>query len=456
MKKSLIALAVAGLSFNAAAVNLSAANQAAIDASAQNYASEIIVSPTATLKAVKIEKAVTGNEKVNATPAEIAKPAEKKTFFARIDVTGAKIAGVTLGQRIGTAEKWEVVNVQENSIVFKTVEALTLVVEADGVPAHFEMPEDLTFTANAVVADKAGATVKVRVFNDQNNAVSGQAGFDVVANAKSGKLFGFAQGFKVGITVPTNPAKIAVEKDALQFISGTTYSESADLFMVDSTVASTASVLDITGSAITKDTLLGKWEVKGPFLVGSTVNDGAALTAETAAKAVTVAANEFVKYSLPTKNSTPITEGVFTATYTPDATQANIYALTKQDFTFDLTKNGFSADQDLVFSADSSYKTFVRVSNLGGQAGKISFTVYGDDGSSATFPLSAVAGQETATLNAQASTSQIALKDLHAAAVAAGLAEKAGKLRIVASGDVSKLSLQTYVLSTDGTTFSRF
>ena len=98
----------------------------------------------------------------------------------------------------------------------------------------------------------------------------------------------------------------------------------------------------------------------------------------------------------------------------------------------------------------------MRVSNLGGQAGKISFTVYGDDGSSATFPLSAVAGQETATLNAQASTSQIALKDLHAAAVAAGLAEKAGKLRIVASGDVSKLSLQTYVMSTDGTTFSRF
>lgn len=66
MKKSLIALAVAGLSFNAAAVDLSAANQAAIDASAQNYASEIIVSPTATLKAVSIQKAVATGEKVNA------------------------------------------------------------------------------------------------------------------------------------------------------------------------------------------------------------------------------------------------------------------------------------------------------------------------------------------------------------------------------------------------------
>ncbi|MFQ2143598.1 hypothetical protein ACK34K_03015 [Aeromonas veronii] len=455
MKKSLIALAVAGLSFNAAAVNLSAANQAAIDASAQNYASEIIVSPTATLKAVSIEKAVAANETVNATPAEIA-DGSAKPFFARIDVTGAKIAGVTLGQRIGGATGWEVVNVQDNSIVIKTIVDRPLVAAAGGVPAHFAMPADLTFTADAVVADKAGATVKVRVFNDQNNAVSGQAGFDVVANAKSGKLFGFAQGFKVGITVPTNATKIAVEKDALQFITGDVYSESAALFKVDSAAAAPASVLDITGTAITNATLLGKWEVKGPFLVGSTVNSGAALTAETAAKAVTVAANANVIYGLPTKNSTPITEGVFTATYTPDATQANIYALTKQDFTFDLTKNGYSADQDLVFSADSSYKTFVRVSNLGGQAGKISFTVYGDDGSSATFPLSAVAGQETATLNAQASTSQIALKDLHAAAVAAGLAEKAGKLRIVASGDVSKLSLQTYVLSTDGTTFSRF
>ncbi|MFQ2039709.1 hypothetical protein [Aeromonas sp. s11] len=446
MKKSLIALAVAGLSFNAAAVDLSAANQAAIDASAQNYASEIIVSPTATLKAVSIQNAVAAGEKVNATPAETA----DKTFFARVDVAGAKIAGITLGQVIGG---WTVINVQDNSIVAKTTAAATYTAAAGAVPAHFVMPAALTFTADAVVADKAGATVKVRVFNDQNNAVSGQAGFDVVANAKSGKLFGFTQGFKVGITVPGNPAKIAVEKDALEFKTGT----SATLFTVNSDVAAAGTtVLDITGSAITNATLLGKWEVKGPFLVGSTVNGGAALTAETAAKAVTVTANNAVIYALPAKNNTPITEGVFTATYTPDATQANIYALTKQDFTFDLTKNGSSADQDLVFSADSSYKTFVRVSNLGGQAGKISFTVYGDDGSSATFPLSAVAGQETATLNAQASTSQIALKDLHAAAVAAGLAEKAGKLRIVASGDVSKLSLQTYVLSTDGTTFSRF
>lgn len=446
MKKSLIALAVAGLSFNAAAVDLSAANQAAIDASAQNYASEIIVSPTATLKAVSIQNAVATAEKVNATPAETA----DKTFFARVDVAGAKIAGITLGQVIGG---WTVINVQDNSIVAKTTAAATYTAAAGAVPAHFVMPAALTFTADAVVADKAGATVKVRVFNDQNNAVSGQAGFDVVANAKSGKLFGFTQGFKVGITLPATPAKIAVEKDALEFNSGA----SATLFTVNSDVVAPATtVLDITGSAITNATLLGKWEVKGPFLVGSTVNGGAALTAETAAKAVTVTANNAVTYALPAKNNTPITEGVFTATYTPDATQANIYALTKQDFTFDLTKNGSSADQDLVFSADSSYKTFVRVSNLGGQAGKISFTVYGDDGSSATFPLSAVAGQETATLNAQASTSQIALKDLHAAAVAAGLAEKAGKLRIVASGDVSKLSLQTYVLSTDGTTFSRF
>lgn len=447
MKKTLIALAIAGLSFNAAAVNLSAPNQADIDASAQNYASEIIVSPTATLKAVVISNAVATAEKVNATPAETA----NKTFFARVDVTGAKIAGITLGQEFGG---WTVINVQDNSIVAKTtaVATFTAAAASGGVPAHFVMPAALSFNADAVVADKAGATVKVRVFNEQNNAVSGQAGFDVVANAKSGKLFGFTQGFKVGITVPNPAAKIAVDKDALEFTSGT----SAKLFTVNSDVASpTTTVLDITGSTITSNTLLGKWEVKGPFLVGSNVNSGAALTAETAAKAVTVVANDKVVYGLPAKNSTSITEGVFTATYTPDATQANIYALTKQDFTFDLTKNGSSDSQDLVFSADSSYKTFVRVSNLGGQAGKISFTVYGDDGSSATFPLSAIAGQD-ATLNAQASTSQIALKDLHAAAVAAGLAEKAGKLRIVAGGDVSDLSLQTYVLSADGTTFSRF
>lgn len=443
MKKSLIALAVAGLSFNAAAVDFGLNSQALIDASVQNYASEIIVSPTATLKKVAISNAVKANELVKATTAE----SVAKNFYARIDVTGAKLSGVLLGDTIGS---WTVINVTGSSIVFESAE----VTPSNGWFKLSALSLSSDDAVDAIVSDKTGATVNVRIFGEKNNAVSGQAGFDVAANAKSGKLFGFAQGFKVGIT--PKATKIAVEKDALQFITDNTYSESAALFKVDSAAAAPASVLDITGTAITNTTLLGKWEVKGPFLVGSTVNDSAALTAETAAKAVTVAANTDVTYGLPTKNSTPITEGVFTATYTPDPTQANIYALTKQDFTFDLTRSGYSDSQDLVFSADSSYKTYVRVSNLGGQAGKISFTVYGDDGSSATFPLSAVAGQETATLNAQASTSQIALKDLYAAAVAAGLPEKAGKLRIVASGDVSKLSLQTYVRSTDGTTFSRF
>lgn len=445
MKKSLIALAVAGLSFNAAAVDLGLASQALIDASAQNYASEIIVSPTATLKKVAISNAVKANEKVKATVAETG----AKKFYARIDVTGAKLSGVLLGDPIGS---WTVINVQDSSIVFETTAEV-----AAPVDGEFTLPVLGLSSVDAIVADKTGATVKVRIFGEKNNAVSGQAGFDVAANAKSGKLFGFAQGFKVGITVPTTPAKISVEKDALEFVvSGATTATSAKLFDVVSTNATTPAVLDIAGNVIGDATLGGKWEVKGPFLVGSNVNGGAALTAETAVKAVSVGSNAAVQYNLPAKNNTAITEGVFTATYTPDAAKAEIYALTKQDFTFELTKNGSSDSQDLAFSADSSYKTFVRVSNLGGQAGKISFTVYGDDGSSATFPLSAVAGQETATLNAQASTSQIALKDLHAAAVAAGLAEKAGKLRIVASGDVSKLSLQTYVLSTDGTTFSRF
>lgn len=50
MKKSLIALAVAGLSFNAAAVDLGLDSQARIDASAQNHASEIIILPDSYLK----------------------------------------------------------------------------------------------------------------------------------------------------------------------------------------------------------------------------------------------------------------------------------------------------------------------------------------------------------------------------------------------------------------------
>lgn len=64
-------------------------------------------------------------KKSTPTPAETA----AKTFFARVDVAGAKIAGITLGQVIGG---WTVINVQDNSIVAKTAADATYTAAAGG------------------------------------------------------------------------------------------------------------------------------------------------------------------------------------------------------------------------------------------------------------------------------------------------------------------------------------
>ena len=115
-----------------------------------------------------------------------------------------------------------------------------------------------------------------------------------------------------------------------------------------------------------------------------------------------------------------------------------------------LNKNGSTKEANLVLAPDTSYTNLVRISNTSNIAGKFFVTAYSDDGKSVSFPLSDVAGQP-ATLDAGASTKQMKVADIYAAAEAKGLALTGDKkLRLKVEGEVASLSLQNYTVSKDG------
>lgn len=459
MKKTLIALAIAGLSFNAAAVNLTDKT-----APIQTYAQEIKANAEGK---VQIEKVALAGVSFS-VPVTVNVP----------DATNDAIAVLTaFNTALGNADNAKYVRVQLKDATFtglvKDAAPITnigsdfYVAKATPTPAVIDnltigangsaggTNKKVTATVRYTLADKADLkvitkvgsanTVTASIYATEADAINAFPS-SVLAPSLSDTLVNFKQG--VAVKVTDSQGKIVdFNYDSTKFLNG---ANSYPIFTP--VVEITAGVLGSDGN-ILNGSVAGSWKAEGPFLKDATVG-GTKVTDPSKAFDI---AQATVNYVLPTGNKAEIPTGEVKATWTPSKATAEKYELAPVVLTAaNIQKNGSDASQDLAFSADSSYKTFVRVSNTGNVAGKITFTVYADDGSKASFPLNKVAGFQSDVLGAQASTAQISLKDLHAAAVAAGLTEQAGKLRIKAEGNVTSMTLQTYVLSTDGTTFSRF
>lgn len=134
-----------------------------------------------------------------------------------------------------------------------------------------------------------------------------------------------------------------------------------------------------------------------------------------------------------------------------------------------LAKNGSNVYVDLALNPNGAFQNFVRISNKTNTAGNINLTVIADNGAQAQIALGDVAGQASSELGARASTTQINIKDIFDAAQAAGLSLSGeNKLRLLVDGEFIGgdetnalsndygLSVQTYTVATDGTTFSTF
>ncbi|WP_028024858.1 hypothetical protein [Enterovibrio calviensis] len=123
-----------------------------------------------------------------------------------------------------------------------------------------------------------------------------------------------------------------------------------------------------------------------------------------------------------------------------------------------LVKNGSEAELDLALNPTASFSNYVRVTNKTNVEGDFWMTVIADDGAAVSFSLDQVAGQ-SATIAPQASTEQMPINAIFAAAAANGLELSGqGKLRIVVNGQVPEsqggITMQAYTVAKDGSTFS--
>ena len=451
MKKTLIALAVAGLSFNAAAVNLDTG------ANTAKFASEIKIDSTA--GTTFGTAAGTVLNAVNDLGFSISKGNKR---YIRYDLTGATFDGVDAATDFTLTGGTFVISQIGPNKDFIIVEV--------NAGADIAATADLTFKADGrlVLKGKNAVAISYRLFETGLDAVANDA-TKALAKA-SGQLMTFTPAIIAKVEKKGSDDKIDVTTSSMKFVDSNKAQSLSTVLGQVSITADTEARL-VAGAKVTKtDDILAasKLVVNGDFSAGAldangklelgtiTLKDVAATKVEASKAELAVAAtgvlaaNGNISYTVGGKVA--VAPQSVTATFVPTVADADEFELSNIDLgeIGVLNKNGSTQEANLVLAPDTSYTNLVRISNTSGIAGKFFVTVFADDGKSVSFPLSAVAGQP-AELAAGASTQQMKVADIYAAAEAKGLVLTGDKkLRLKVEGEVGSLSLQNYTVSKDG------
>ena len=451
MNKSLIALAIAALSSNAFATDFTHSPVEPV-----KYASEI------TLPA-DLSADVTADLTGTSLDADFAlgfSATQGVKRYVRFDLTNAKFkdAVVAGDLKVGAVVLNDSISkdgtVGSSSVVIEITPATTLANDAK-----------LTLNMKHITATGGDIGIKYRLYE---TGVAAAAGNNETLASASGTLVSFASGVDAKVIEKGAEQKIDVTQSSKFF-----YDDAAGHPAGDKTndigtlkVEAVSGVYAVDGTAVTLAKLMAsaKLEVSGDFSAGKKDADGKLVSAaadfDGVVAASTVTADKATFDFAATDTGGILTYTVDGATaITTQTMTAKLVPVAKAGYTLstinfgdlgELTKNGSSQEANLVLAPDTAYTNLVRISNTSGIAGKFFITAVADDGKNVTFPLSDVAGQP-ASLNAGASTTQMKVKDIFAAAEAKGLAltgEK--KLRLKVEGEVGSLSLQTYTVSKDG------
>ena len=453
MKKTLIALAIAGVSFNAAAVNLDNGTNVA------KFASEIKVNGTdGTLLGTDTSKnalAVTTKLGFSITDAN--------KRYVRFDVTGGAFAGVIAAD----------FSMPDATFVVSQVGAKNeyVIVEVNA-SANIPATAILTFDADnkVQVKSKSGVAITYGLFETALDAVANTPN-KTLASA-NGQLLSFAPAILAKVESKGSVDKVDVTTGSTKFVTPAKANVATTILGQVSVTADTNVRLATGATVATADQILAasKLIVTGSFSAGALDGDGklvlgtvllnlASATKVEAGKAELAVPAAGISATAPAGNISYVVGGKaaiaapqpYTATFSPKVVN-DTFELADIDLgeIGTLVKNGATQEANLVLAPDTSYKNLVRISNTSTAAGKFFVTVTADDGNSVSFPLSDVAGQP-ATLDAGASTKQMKVADIYAAAQARGLTltgEK--KMRLKVEGEVASLSLQNYTISKDG------
>lgn len=459
MKKTLIALAVAGVSFNAAALDLTA-NATDANKAAAKYASEINL-PTALTVA---GNAATIKSDLP-TFAPQASTGADYDVYVRYELVNATFDGTALTSGLGVGPNG-ITNANDvvvahvsggqagtSSVVFKaTVKKLDGTAD-DEVGIQADDVALLTIPAATKIYTNGTAGVKVSVYDNETSALRGE-----------GALVAPVEGNLIEFT-PALVAKVKTKGGATIDVT-----EESKLFTGTSTKEATISTLTLsaeTGVYGTNGTTPAEFldssvlEVSGNFGAGLKKTDGTVdFTNAFALSHGSLDTDKTTNSLLVVKNAeaapgtiefkidgeTPLDNQNFTAVYKPTAKPG--YTL---DASYDLgtigsfSKSNDGAELNLALSGNTSFSQYIRVTNNNATAATdLSFTVIDASGESAEVALADIAGN--------ASSAPVAVKALFAQAKAKNANLNADSLlRVKVNGEAADeaLSIQSYILSKD-------
>ncbi len=461
MKKTLLALAITALSANAFA--------APVDFDASTLTKNVIPTELAFNSTITTADTLTWNIGTVIPQGE--------ARFVRVDLNeGSLFGGAPSLAVIGATTALVAGGANQGYAVFSVTEGGTA-----SVPATTDAVLTLS---NLIVSGKTDVTAAFGVYGNETLALS-----------KLGALYTKAAApyvtFGNGLVVAANSYNtqrvidVAATPSATKFTNGQVTADIGEVrvhvaddarsytIATDATLASligTASTLVVSGDFSAAKNAAGELDKTLVTLNGTAAT---ALTANSATFAVTTALGA----STPTYADLEYTvDGKSVIAPSTYSAALNIGAVAGGASTANTTvslgdiaalaKNGSTDHVDLALSPAGAYKNFVRITNKTNVQGNVFITLFNDAGQSVTFPLSAVAGQQ-ASLEGQASTAQMDINDIYAAAQAAdtsfAVAEGRNKLRLVVDGEFASgngqgegISVQSYTVSKDGNSFATF
>ncbi|MGU5637903.1 hypothetical protein ACV1DV_20490 [Aeromonas veronii] len=458
MKKTLIALAIAGLSFNAAAT-VTIGDSTTV----KSYASEIAMPATLTNAGTALDVK---------TPIAFSATKDVKRYV-RFDLTNAEFATAITSDKLTTDATYipdpvdapavtAQVDLRASVSVGGGAGSKFVVIEINPI-ATLENTANLTLALNKVKALSGEGSINYRLYE---TGVDANAGNDKILAQKEGKLFTSKSALTVAV-VKGADRKIDVTQESKFFtdddqknvkatnVGTLTVKADGDVLDANSTTMTMAKLVKTSAVVVTGNFSAGKKDANKK-LDKSAVAFGAKVAADeiTATKAqfnfnpaADVVAS-VLKFTVD--GETAIEAQDMTIKFAPVAQDGYTVSTLDLGVIGTLAKNGSSAIANLVLAPDTSYTNLVRISNTSGIAGKFFITAIADDGKNVTFALSDVAGQP-ASLDAGASTKQMKVADIYAAAQAKGLVLTGDKkLRLKVEGEVGSLSLQNYTVSKDG------
>ena len=448
MKKSLIALAIAGLSFNAAAVTFGTDGKVAVN-SVPFYAAELkmpVVLKTGTVKldvVYPVKKAVAKDGK----------------SFLRFDLTNAAFSADVKGTDATlTNATFAVVQGGKTTEKFVIIELTA----TDAIAANAAV----TLALGTVQATGGDASVKVSQFDQLLDAVAGTG----IVDSKSGNLFELKK-----LTVAANKGTDAIAKAAEEFKLFTNKSKDAALGLLKAGYYEADGVTALVNTVYGRDGLAASMfdaksvvTVTGDFSAVAKDKDGKLdatkvtlgtlkLTKLEANKATfegVPAAAAPAKFALTVDGVTPMVSQSFVAGFAPVVNSDYVFANVDLGSIGQIVRDGSTAYVQTVTAPDSAYQNYIRLTNVSGLDGKVTLSVINNDGVSKSINLGALVNGGSDILKAGASTDQISVKAIAAAAGITTVGDN--KLRIVANGEMPNKGLQitSFLVSKDGQTLS--